>query len=129
MRLIRKTDKSLETIEDIKSLILAKTKEYGSKNEYLSSEEYKAIYPQIEAIYNKQKSNTNEAKMKDLEKAGLKVGDKVKTVITQGFGAGTSVTGKIVLMQGYPYVDMDGKQMTSSGYKKKVPWSKNWRKT
>ena len=47
--------KALKTVEDVKNLISEKSKEYGSKNEYLASDEYKTIYPEIKEIYAKAK--------------------------------------------------------------------------
>lgn len=48
-------EQNFSSIEDVKNWIQTKSKEYGSKNKFYSSDEYKEAYPQIKKIYNKAK--------------------------------------------------------------------------
>ena len=114
------------TIADVENLISEKSKQYGSKNAFLASDEYKTLYPQVEKIYKEAKGEFVGKATKAMEESGVKVGDRVST-LAQGFAGGTSVNGTIIMRNGVPYVKLDSSQMTSQGYRKQIQWNKGWK--
>ena len=116
----------LETITDVENLISEKAKQYGNRNAFLASEEYKKLYPQVEAIYLKAKNEYVGKATKAMEESGVKAGDRVST-LAQGFAGGNSVEGIVIMKDGVPYVKLDSPQMTSQGYRKQVQWNKGWK--
>ena len=116
----------VETIVDVENLIAQKSKEYGGRNEFLASEEYKKLYPQVEKIYKETKSEFVSKATKAMEESGVKEGNKVST-LAQGLAGGEEVSGTIIMKGGIPYVKLDSPQMTSDGYRKQVQWHKGWK--
>lgn len=116
---------SLKSVDDVENLIKQKSKEYGSRNTFLASNEYKNLYPQIKKIYTENKGKFIEKGQKALRESGVKAGDRVST-LAQGFGGGEEISGTVIMRDGIPYVNLDTSQMTSSGYRKQVRWHKGW---
>lgn len=48
------------SVDDVNKYIVQKSKEYGSKNEFLSSAEYRAAYPEISRIFEEDKKRKAE---------------------------------------------------------------------
>lgn len=63
------------SVEDARSWIKQKSKEYGGRNEFLGSEEYKAAYPEVKRVFDEQKRKDKEEANKTLEVEIKKEGD------------------------------------------------------
>src|SRR5690606_32904553 len=122
-----------ETYDDANDWIERRAKELGiSRRAFGSTDEYKAIYPQIEALYQAQKAKTAEQRMAALRDAGLAVGDRVKTTVMGMFLNAEDYYGTIVLWGGEPWVKVDGKITVSKKGRlyeaSRVRWTPRWKK-
>lgn len=122
-----------ETYDDANDWIERRAKDLGmSRRAFSSTDEYKAIYPQIEALYQDQKAKTAEQRMAALRDAGLAVGDRVQTTVPGMFLDGTDYSGTIVLRGGEPWVKVDGKITVSKKGRLReastVRWDSRWKK-
>ena len=117
----------LNTIEDVENLIFEKSKEYGGRNKFFSSNEYKTLYPKIEKIYLKEKDDYILKGEQALKESDIKIGDRVEN-LSSGFGEYNTITGTVILKSGIPYVKLDEAQMSPKGYRKQVKWNKGWKK-
>ena len=52
-----------------------------SKRAFSATDEYKAIYPQIKALYDADKADSNQRRMQQLQEAGVQIGDRVHTFV------------------------------------------------
>lgn len=53
MRLYNYLNENFKSMEEVQDWIRKKSKEYGSKNKFLSSKEYRDVYPEIKKLYSK----------------------------------------------------------------------------
>lgn len=99
----------INTQEDIDRIIAEGTKKYKSRNEYLSSQEYRDIYPRMKVVYDrvkaKQMSEMRAIASKAMDETGTKYGDKVIYSVASPWGVSESVQGVVVNRDGVPYVD------------------------
>lgn len=116
----------LSSVKAIEAHIEAKSREYGSRNEYLASDEYKALYPKVEAVYAENKRQIVIQAVDRMTKAGVKEGDRVEA-LAQGLAGGVPVQGKLFMKAGIPHVRLDHPQMTPNGIRKEVAWHPGWR--
>ncbi len=111
----------------------SKSKEYGGKNKFMASDEYKAAYPEIKRLHDEKKAEHDQGqKLKSadaiaaMEESGVKVGDVVEY---DAAGPGMTVEtyrGKIAIGVGKrPIVKLE--QPTSDG-RNTALWHKGWRK-
>ena len=118
-------DKPYHDLDSAQEWIKKKSKEYGSKNEFLSSQEYKDHYPHIEKLHNASKSEHASVGQKALSDAGQKEGDEVYYDHIGPFMSVTKLRGKIVHKDGVPHVRLtepvDGKRH--------IQWHKGFKKT
>ena len=122
-----KSVEELKTVDDVKKAIKIGTEKYGSKNAYLASDEYKAIYPKVEEIYKPVQREYAEKADTEFKKLGLNLGDKVERFAPQLFG-GVDVFRGTVAKRGSNYiVRLNSPQMTSEGIRKEVPINANWK--
>ena len=121
------TATSLKTVSDVESFIAEGAKRLGGRNKFLASDEYKAVFPQVEKIYQAAKTEHAAAGQKAMTEAGIAEGDRVSTPM-QGLTGGELAKGTIFMKAGVPWVKLDSPQMTSKGYKKQVQWHKGWGK-
>ena len=98
---------------------------YKSLNDFYTSNEYKSIYPLIKQMYDVEQSTFEKKALSELQKSGLKIGDRVTYDYVSSFFNVKSYTGVIVLRSGIPYVQLDAGQTTMSG-KKSVRWHKGF---
>ena len=105
--------------------IKLKAKGFKSAKEFYASEEYKSAYPLIRKMYEVEQAAFAKKGMEELQKAGLKIGDKVAYDFVSPFFNVEAYTGKIIERMGIPYVKLDSGQKTMSG-KKSVRWHKGF---
>lgn len=121
---------NINTAEDVDRLISVKSKQYGSKNKYLESDEYKKAYPVIKAIHDKDKTTYIEEGQRALEAEGLDHGDYVE------YSGEDIIPGQIEVAKGTlistgkkaPYVKLDTPVETEKGKKRTIPWNRSWKK-
>lgn len=103
-----------------------------SKQKFTTTDEYKALYPQIKALYDAEKASSDAQRMQALKDAGLAAGDKVKTVVRSMFMSADEYTGTVVMRSGAPYVQIDGKMTVSRNGRLSetslVRWDGRWTK-
>lgn len=115
------------TVADVGAWMGTRVREtYRTKNELLSSAEYRAAYPSIDAIYRREREAATARLAQDgaqaLVEAGLKVGNRVAYGAVGSFFNVEVLRGKIVSRKGVPYVALD---QPHNG-KKSVRWHKGW---
>ncbi|MCK5027971.1 MAG: hypothetical protein KAS07_06125 [Candidatus Pacebacteria bacterium] len=96
-----------ETMEDVNAWIDTKAKEYGSKNEFLSSKEYADAYPEIKKVHSKATESYN---VKATESTGLNVGDRVHYAVVSPYGIAEELEGIVVKYRGAIRIKLDQKQ-------------------
>ncbi len=120
----------LNTYQDAMDYISMKQKEMG-RDEFLSSDEYKKIYPLIKKLHSVEKSlNKQETKklaQKAMEEAGVSFGDRVEYVFFDMFMGANHYTGTIIDKNGIPYVTYD-KGLKDMQGNKSGRWHKGWKK-
>lgn len=97
----------LETMEDVNTWIDTKSKEYGSKNEFLTSKEYAEAYPKIKIIQAKEIESYN---IKATESTGLNVGDRVHYAAVSPYGIAEELEGVVVKYRGAIRIKLDQKR-------------------
>lgn len=122
-----------ETYDDANDWIERRAKDLGmSRLAFSSTDEYKAVYPQIVALYQDQKAKTAERRMASLRDAGLAAGDRVRTTVIGMFLDVTDYSGTIVLRGGEPWVKVDGGITVSKNGRLReasmVRWDSRWKK-
>jgi hypothetical protein len=110
--------------DDAQEWIKSKSKEYKSKNEFLTSQEYKDALPDINALYEIEKSDYSKKAKQEMDKSGVKIGDRVIYDYVTPIGVET-YSGQIIDRQGVPFVKFDEGQKTISG-KQSVRWHKGF---
>lgn len=114
-----------ESLEEANDWIDKKINEYGSKNKFLSSDEYKKAYPQIEKLHKQEKQDFNEAAKKAMKESGVDFGDRVEYSRANPFGEVFVYEGVIENKNGLPKVKLDKKTMDGKRY---LNWHKGFRK-
>ena len=109
---------------DAQEWIKSKSKEYKSKNEFLTSQEYKNALPDINALYEIEKSDYSKKAKQAMGESGVKIGDRVIYDHVTPIGV-EAYSGEIVDRQGIPFVKFDEGQKTLSG-KQSVRWHKGF---
>jgi len=116
--------------EDALHYINVKQKEIG-KNIYLSSDEYKKIYPIVKKLYDVKKELNHQKTRKDAEKAmneaGVSFNDKVEYTYMDMFMGANHYTGIVINKNGIPYVKYD-KGLEDMKGNRSGRWHKGWRK-
>jgi len=115
------------TVADVDAWMATRIREtYPTKNELLSSAEYRAAYPSIDAVYRREREAATARLVKDgaqaLVEAGLTVGDRVAYGVVGPYLNVEILRGKIVSQKGVPYVALD---QPHNG-KKSIRWHKGW---
>lgn len=105
--------------------INTKAKEYGSKNAFFSSSEYKIAYPKIKKLQKQAQTDFSEYAKSELKKSGLKIGDKVRYGYVGLFFNATEYSGVLIERNSIPYVKLDE---TIKG-KKSIRWHKGFIKS
>lgn len=96
-----------DSANDVRDYIKLKSKEYGSKNEFLSSEEYHKLYPSIKYIFDIEKQDYKKKADQAMFEVGVDFGDRVRYVLPNMFGGIIDYTGVVVNKAGVPYVKYD----------------------
>ena len=117
-------DYVLDTVEDVENLIATKSKEYGSKNKFLASDEYKKLYPKIEQIYKKARDIQGDKFQKAMADVEAKYGDRVEYASVSPWGIADVYIGTIINRNNLPYVKLDKKAQGRTYLK----WHKGWKK-
>lgn len=117
--------KRWQSIEDANKWIDDKATEYGSKNKFLTSDEYKNAYPEISDLYKQTKNKFSDDADKAMKEVGAKFGDSVEYSEANPFGEVFVYEGKIINRNGVPYVNLSEK--TRDG-KNSVRWHKGFKK-
>ena len=126
----RNLSPDFETYDEACAWVDRKAKEYGGKNNFLSSDEYREAYPKIAALHAAGHRVYTARKQDDLAEAGLRSGDRV-TSTTQGiFGPGDSISGTITMRKGVPWVKLDEPTAVSVegrvSIRSSVRWTPRW---
>lgn len=96
------------TYEEATAWLEKKYREYGGKNKFLSSDEYREVYPEIKRLSDKARSGLRGDAERAMKEAGVRFGDRVEWHQVQPFMMGVDVfTGTIVDKKGIPYVKLD----------------------
>jgi ribosomal protein S18 acetylase RimI-like enzyme len=125
LMVLRKKEEEFGSIDEANDWIDAKSKEYGNKNKFLASDEYKKVYPKIQELHKQGKSKYQEKAKQALEEKKQKEGDEVEYSAASPFGDVFVYEGKIVLKDGIPYVNLNKKTVDG---KKQVKWHKGFTK-
>lgn len=121
------TEEILSSYKEAVDWIEKKSKEYGGKNKFLSSDEYKKMYPIIKNLHDIEKMKTASKAEKAMKEVGAKFGDRVRYDYVSPFMNVAEYTGTIINKNGIPYVKLDKGQKSMKG-KSTVPWHKGWKK-
>lgn len=119
---------AFETYADAQQWIDDRAQALGmSRKEFTATDEYKAAYPQIDALFQVEKAKNNKARWKQAEDAGIQDGNKVETFVN-----GERVTGTIYKRPQGPGVRIDGTLTVSKNGKlreaKTIAWDSRWTK-
>ena len=115
---------SFTTFDEAQAWIDAKAKEYGGKNKFLASEEYKEVNPVIQKLYAQMIDKYRAGAEQAMQEVGVTFGDRVRWDYVTPFGV-TEYTGKIVSRNGVPYVKFDEGLTTTTG-EKSARWHKGF---
>jgi len=107
-----------------------KIAQYGGRDKWLSSDEYKEIYPNLAKVRDKERKEYFEGRAtlgkKETIKAGLKNGDRVEAVVPDITGAGAVISGTLYFTKkGIPRVKLDDPGLIAGG-RKYINWHKGW---
>lgn len=121
-----------DTVDNVKSWVEKKAKEYGGMGQFTSSPEYHAVYDKVKGIYESYKKDWDEktsAKTKaDMEAAGVKFGDKIALHLPNMMGlGGITVVGTLTKKGAQAVVKFDHKLPTVQG-QKSVVWTPSMKK-
>ncbi len=98
---------------DVNSWILKKSKEYGNKSKFTSSDEYREAYPTLMKVYNdelKNHGNQGQIAMKDV---GHNFGDRLHYSQASPFGDIKKYNGVLIKdKNGVPFVRLDNGKKT-----------------
>jgi len=103
-----------------------RAKDFSSKNEFYTSDEYKKLYPILQEVHKREIGEWSKDAKKAMKSVGVKFGDKVQYTYVGSFMSSESYTGVIVNRDGIPYVKLDPGQSTIDG-KKSARWHKGWK--
>jgi len=115
-----------ESYSEMTEWVNKRSQEYGGKNKFLTSDEYRNAYPYLMELYKAEKQKTAGVAAKAMAEVGAKEGDQVFYDYVNPFGV-EKYSGRIVLRDGIPYVKLDEGQQTLKG-SKSVRWHKGWRR-
>lgn len=112
-----------------------KTREYGGKGKFTSSQEYKEAWPEIDELYKREKkAKPSKATYTDadLEKAGLSYGDRVEMTFFGLMMTQAKATGVLVKRGGKPQVKLDSPLTVGKNgrltNRKFIEWTPVWKK-
>jgi len=97
-----------------------------SRNEFLTTDEYKAAYPYLQQLYRAEKLKTAATAVKAMAEVKVNFGDRVGYDYVTPFGV-EPYAGEIVSRNGIPYIKLDEGQTTIKGTRS-VRWHKGWKK-
>lgn len=124
---------TFKTYAQAQEWVERKSRQAGGKLKFAGTEEYKAAYPQISALFKAESESDAADALALLGEAGLAVGDRVYSYTVGMMGtAGSKITGTIGMLRGAPVVKTDAPQTVSRGGKlstsSTLPWGPEWRK-
>jgi len=97
----------MKTYRDALDWIDIKSKEYGGKNKFFSSEEYRQKYPEIERLHIESLLNISEKGKEAMKEVGAKEGQKVHYDFLGSFGYVSKQEGTIIFSKkGIPKVKL-----------------------
>jgi len=121
-----------KTYDEVTAWVAAKVKEYGGKNKFFSSPEYRQAHPVINKLYKEVKRKYDEKKQSEgaaaMEAAGVSYGDRVRYQFVGPFLQIQTLTGKVIRRKGVPYVRLNEPVSTTKGLRKEVRWHKEFRR-
>lgn len=117
--------KRWQSIEEVNKWMDDKTKEYGSKNKFLASEEYKNAYSEINNLHKQSKNKFTDNANEAMKEVGAKFGDRVEYSAASPFGEVFVYEGEIINRNGVPYIKLAQKTMDG---KSSVRWHKGFKK-
>lgn len=96
-----------QTAAEIDAWIKLGSKEHGSRNEFLASDEYRAAFPAIQAVFASARADFGKKGWTAVKKSGLKLGDRVVYSTGSLFGGSRTLIGELVDKNGAPSVRLD----------------------
>lgn len=125
MKIFESNIPTFNTYQDAIDYVASKKKTYGQ--DYLTTDEYKELYPIIKKLYDIEKSKFVNKKQHDLNNIGAKVGDKILISWQTAFGGSDQIEGTLIMRSGIPYVKLPHKMPVSKSgriiYKQSVPFN------
>ena len=97
-----------------------------SRNEFLTTDEYKAAYPYLQQLYRAEKLKTAATAVKAMAEVKVNFEDRVGYDYVTPFGV-EPYKGEIISRNGIPYIKLDEGQTTIKGTRS-VRWHKGWKK-
>lgn len=114
---------------DVNQIIKEGTKRYGSKNAFLSSEEYRSLYPKLQhqrvCQINSERKRLACLGKQAMQESNVKIGDSVEYLTANPFGQEFQQKGKVVLKNGIPHVNL---KINTIDKRKVVRWHKGFEK-
>ena len=115
-----------ESYGDMERWVKERSDIYGSRNEFLTSDEYKQAYPFLRELYKAEKLKTANLADRAMAEVKAEYGDRVFYDYVTPWGVET-YKGIITSRAGIPYIKLDEGQTTMTGAKS-LRWHKGWRK-
>lgn len=104
---LQRFDPPFQTYEEAREWLNTRSKAYGGNMRFRSTPEYHAVAAHMQALYNERNKSDQSKKQDQLEKAGLKVGDRVVHHSMGAFLTVVEMKGTIVMRKGIPYVKVE----------------------
>jgi len=122
-----------ESYQDALDWIAQRSKAYGGKMRFTSSEEYREAEPIVRKLYNQSKKKQNPGLSEaELAKHGLKIGDRVARTVVGPFLNQERFTGKLARSKKGPVVKLDHEMPVNRrgrmSYVKSIAWDPSWKK-
>lgn len=116
-----------DSYKDALDWIKIKSNEYGSKNAFLSSDEYRSVYPYLDNLYQNEKELYRKTAEDAMADVGIQFGDRVYYDYLGSFFDVDTYTGIVINKNGIPYVKYD-KGLVDMAGRKSSKWHKGWKK-
>jgi hypothetical protein len=115
-----------QSIEEANKWIEDKSKEYGNKNKFLASDEYRNAYNEINDLHKQSANKFTDVAAEAMREASAKFGDRVEYSMASPFGEVFEYEGTIINRGGIPYVKLDRKTRDGKNF---VKWHKGFKES
>lgn len=119
----------MENMIEINNWIDEKSKEYKGKKRFYRSEEYRNAYKHIHQVWNDEHEKREKYVSELVKELNLKSGDCVSYQAASEIFGMRLIHGTLFMKSRIPHVRLSEPVMISGiGYRKTIPWNKEWRK-